>query len=126
MLAGREVMKLQNMEYKKSMIGIRNLGSFVVYEGGIAFHKAKGALAAGIGFGLVGQFFSRNNEKSEAEIEVPFSQIRSVRLCSVMMYPAIEITLRDGSTVSFYTQSRIFNGKSDLERVANYISSQIR
>ena len=126
MLAGREVMKIQNMEYRKSKMGLRNLGSLVLFEGGIAFFKAKGALAAGMGFGLVGQFLSRNNEKNEAEIEIPFTQISSVKLCSVIAMPAIEVLLRDGSSIYFITQSRMFNGKSDLEKAANYISGQIR
>ncbi len=63
MLVGQEVIKFQNMEYRKSKLGVRHLGTLVILETGIAFFKAKGALAAGMGFGLVGQFLSRNNEK---------------------------------------------------------------
>ena len=126
MLAGREVMRIQNMEYRKSKMGMRNLGSLAVFEEGIAFFKVKGGLAAGLAFGLVGQFLSRHNEKSEAEIEVPYSQISSVKLCSIITTPAIEVTLRDGTSVYFLTQSRMFNGKSDLERAVSYISGQLR
>ena len=126
MLTGREVMRIQNMDYRKSKMGIRNLGSLVLFESGLAFFKARGALAAQVGFGLVGQFLSRNNEKNEAEIEVPFSQISNVKLCKVITTPAIAVTLRDGSSVYFITQSRIFNGKSDLEKAVNYIGDMIR
>ena len=127
MFTGREVLKIQNMEYrKKGKLGIRNLGSLVLFEGGLAFFKSRGALAASVGFGLVGQFFSRNNEKNEAQVEIPFTQIASVKLRSVYLMPAIEVALRDGSSVLFITQSRVFNGKSDLKKAVYYISAQIR
>lgn len=126
MLAGREVMKIQNMQYKKAKVSFCVFGSLVLFEGGIAFFKSKGAMAAQLGFGMVGAFLSRNNEVNEPEIELQYSQIRDARYCLVVMNPAIEVSLRDGSSIYFVSQSRLFNGKSDLEKAANYINSQIR
>ena len=115
MLAGREIMKIQNMQYKKAKLGFSVMGTFAIFEGGIAFFKAKGALAAQVGLGMMGAFLSRNNESNTPEIELEFSQIREARCCTVTMNPAIEVSLRDGSAVYFVTQSRLFNGRSDLE-----------
>lgn len=124
-MTGRELMKIQNMQYRKSSLkGI--LGTLSVYEDGIAFYKVKGALLAQAGFGLLGALAVRNNENSEAEIEVPYSEITGAQVRSIVMTPAVEVTLRDGSTVQFLTQSRVFNGKSDLERAAAYINEHIR
>lgn len=123
---GREVMRIQNMQYAKKKISFVKRGSLVLYESGIAFYKAKGAAAGVAAFGLVGAFATRNNEKSESEIELPFSQIQGVKYCLIAINPALEVTKCDGTSIYFISESRLFNGKADLEKAANYINSQIR
>ena len=124
MLSGNEIMKIQNMTYRKSALK-GTMGTLSIREDGIAFYKVKGAALAQAGFGLLGALAVRNNESAEAEIEVPYSDITRAEVRSIMMTPTIEVTLSDGSSVTFLTQSRIFNGKSDLERAVDTINGRI-
>ena len=127
MSTGRELKTIQNIEcYSKGGQMLRRVGYVTIYEDGIVFYKVKGAVMAQAGFGLLGAAVAGNSRNGEANLELQYSEISSVSVRNKMLSPAIEITLKNGQEpVYFISQSRLFNGKSDLEEAANIIRQRI-
>ncbi len=125
-LVGKEILRLKNMDYRKSKVTMPSgMGSLVVYEDGVAFFKSSGAMLGAMAFGLLGQALTSNNEQSEAMLELPYDRIRGARNVLIALEPGLEIQLTDGSTVYFMSRSRVFNGKADMQRAADCINQRI-
>ena len=125
-LEGKEILRLKNMDYRKGKMSMPSaMGSLAIFEDGVAFFKSKGAMLGAVGFGLLGGALTQNNEKSEAELEVPFRDIRSANAVNVVLEPGLELQLSDGRTVYFMSRSRVFNGKADMQHAADLINQRL-
>ena len=125
-LSGREVMRLKNMDYRKGKMSMPSaFGSLVVFEDGVAFFKSAGAMLGGAAFGLLGQALTRNNEKDTPEFELTFGEIQSARSVTVVLEPGLELELKSGEKKYFMSRSRVFNGKADMQRVADAINQRV-
>ena len=124
---GRELKTIQNVEcYSKGGQTWRQLGYVVLYEEGLVFYKVKGAVLAQAGFGLLGAAVSGGSRKGEFKLELPYSDIVSVRVCNKMLNAAIEIIRKDGNPVYLLSQSRLFNGKSALSEYVDIINRRLK
>jgi hypothetical protein len=124
-LEGRVEQRLENMQFRKSKMGFMTMGTLDIHPDGIAFYKAKGALAGRALFGMLGAAATKGNTGREPEAAFTFAEIQNARYDSIMMTPTIIIDLKNGGTVFFSTQSRMFNGKSTLMTAADYIRSKL-
>ena len=105
---------------------MRQLGYVVLYEEGLVFYKVKGAVMAQAGFGLLGAAIAGGSRKGEVKLELPYSEIVSVRVCNKLLNAAIEITRKNGNPVYLLSQSRLFNGKSSLNEYVDIISRRLK
>lgn len=124
---GKELKTIQNVEcYSKGGQTLRQLGYVVLYEEGLVFYKVKGAVMAQAGFGLLGAAIAGGSRKGEVKLELPYSEIVSVRVCNKLLNAAIEITRKNGNPVYLLSQSRLFNGKSSLNEYVDIISRRLK